>query len=97
MKITPAKDITYASYIGGASKDDLNDIAIDNNNYLYLTGETYSIADFPTTNGAIDTYQEGNSACFVVKLDLNSTNLHYSTFVGVLFHLSAVHLDFYFV
>jgi hypothetical protein len=58
--------LTYATFLGGNSGDEGDDIAIDASGATYVTGYTFS-SDFPTTAGAFDTSLNGIDA-FVVKL-----------------------------
>ena len=50
--------LDYSTFLGGASLDDGNDIAVDGNGSAYVTGTTSS-ADYPTTPGAFDTILDG--------------------------------------
>jgi hypothetical protein len=80
QKGTPS--LIYSTYLGGANPDNGADIAVDNKENVYVSGETWS-EDFPTKN----TYQNymGDADVFVVKLDTTKTgasSLIYSTYFG---------------
>ena len=67
-------------YIGGTAEDVANDIAIDNNGYVYITGSTLSNY-FPVTKYGYDNIINGYKDVFVCKLD-NSLNIISATFIG---------------
>ncbi len=52
--------LLWATYIGGSGKDESFGLVIDNNNDIYVSGDTYS-NDFPTTTCA---YATGPAPCF---------------------------------
>lgn len=72
--------LTFATYLGGSSRDWGAGIAVGGDGAAYVTGGTSS-ADFPTTTGAFDTVLNGDEA-FVVKLTPTGSALSYSTFLG---------------
>ncbi len=73
--------ITYSTYFGGNSADEIGDIAIDDENNIYVVGLTSS-ADFPIVNGyKSELTLEGYYEIFVSKFDA-SGQLIYSTYVG---------------
>ncbi|MFW9924776.1 MAG: SBBP repeat-containing protein [Candidatus Thorarchaeota archaeon] len=59
--------LLHSSYMGGYYTEKGNAIAVDNDNYCYITGYTYS-SDYPTTFGAYDRTNPFCSA-FVTKYD----------------------------
>jgi hypothetical protein len=63
-------DLCYSTYLGGSANESGYDIAVNDYNTIYLTGETNS-SDFPTTFGVFDTTFNGNWDCFAIKIDLN--------------------------
>ncbi len=80
--------LLYSTFLGGYNASDTTDksyaIALDDDNNVYVTGETLA-EDFPTTSGAYTTTHSGDSDVFVSVLDPegNGTNdLLYSTFLG---------------
>jgi hypothetical protein len=72
--------LLYSTYLGGATVDQGNDIAVDSTGNAYVTGFTWS-ADFPTTLNAFDTIYS-NFDAFVTKLNSSGTELLYSTYLG---------------
>ncbi len=71
--------LLYSTYLGGSDTDFGLGITVDNNGYVYVTGTTYS-NDFPTVN-EFQGYQ-GVLDAFVTKIDINSSSLLYSTYLG---------------
>jgi hypothetical protein len=81
-KLDPAgATLAYSTFLGGASSDFGQRIALDSSAHAYAIGTTSS-SDFPTTAGAFDTSWNGNSDAFVTKLDPAGATLAYSTFLG---------------
>jgi len=81
-KLTPTGNATvYSTFLGGKEDDDgAYGIAVDSNNYAYVTGYTES-NDFPTQNpfqGAL----LGAADAFVTKLSQDGSALVYSTYLG---------------
>ena len=81
LVIDPGLD--YSTFLGGASHESANAVAVDASGNAYITGITQS-PDFPTTTGAFDrTGAASNSLeAFVTKLNPAGTALVYSTFLG---------------
>jgi len=73
--------LTYSTYLGGASYDQANGIAIDPSGNVYVTGFTQS-NPFPRAAGALQTAYAGNSDAFVAKLSANGSSLLYSTYLS---------------
>ena len=69
----------YSTFIGEAVN--INAIALDANNNVYITGSTIS-QNFPTTSGAYQTNNAGKNDIFVTKLNSSGSELVYSTFIG---------------
>jgi len=83
--------LTYSTYLGGSANDAGYGIAVDSQNYAYVTGTTTS-RDFPT-NGTDQNFSVGGAPnsnglgsasqiAFVTKLDPNGHYLAYSTYLG---------------
>jgi hypothetical protein len=72
--------LVYSSYIGGNDDELLQAFTVDRAGFVYLTGTTAS-TNFPTT---VNAYQKGNRslAAFVSKVDTQSGQFVYSTYVG---------------
>ncbi len=73
--------LDYSTFLGGTNEDASRGIAVDGSSSAYVTGGTGS-ADFPTTPGAYDTTQNGDSDAFMTKLNTSGSALDYSTFLG---------------
>jgi hypothetical protein len=81
FKLTPAKAVAYASYLGGAGSDEVHSITVDATGQLYATGLTQS-TNFPVTVGAFRIASAGAMDVFVSKLDAAGSALVYSTYYG---------------
>jgi uncharacterized repeat protein (TIGR01451 family) len=73
--------LEFSTYIGGFNADEIEDVQVDGNGFVYLTGTTGSLS-FPTTAGAADTTFNGSSDVFVMKADPSTLSLVYSSFLG---------------
>ena len=73
--------LLYSTYLGGASNDRGNGIALDAAGNAYVTGQTFSSA-FPTTADAFDPTLNGFNDAFVTKLNAAGSGLEYSTYLG---------------
>ena len=75
--------LDYSTYLSGIDDDGGNGIAVDSNNYAYITGHTES-GNFPT-KGASQGVLAGQYDAFVTKLDTTKSgipSLIYSTYLG---------------
>jgi gliding motility-associated-like protein len=83
--------LLFSTYLGGSSADLIQAMVLDEDGYVYLSGQTNS-ADFPTTAGAYQTTFGGSSTtgsywsksgdAFLTKMKPDGTDLVFSTFVG---------------
>ncbi|TAM81964.1 MAG: choice-of-anchor D domain-containing protein [Acidobacteria bacterium] len=81
-KINPAGTaFLYSVFLGGGNLDKATSIAIDSSGDVYLAGYTNS-TDFPTTAGAYQVSNAGNTDAFLTKLNPTGTSLVYSTYFG---------------
>jgi hypothetical protein len=71
--------LLYGSYLGGASRDEGFDVAVDNAGNIYLTGKTAS-DDFPLANAYQSSFG-GDEDAFVSKI-ASDGSLAYSTYLG---------------
>jgi hypothetical protein len=62
--------LIYSSYFGGDSNDYGQGIAIDQMNNIYITGDTWS-DNVPTSPGAFDKTENGQTDIFVTKFSFN--------------------------
>ena len=61
--------LVFSSYFGGSNGDSAFALALDAAGSIYLTGQTSSSSDFPTTPGAFQTlFGGGSSDAFVAKV-----------------------------
>ena len=72
---------TYSTYLGGASNDSGNAVAVDAAGGAYVAGHTTSAA-FPTTAGAFDTALNSGTDAFAARLSPTGSSLVYSTYLG---------------
>jgi len=84
-KISPslagASSLVYSTYLGGTYRDIGHGIAVDGSGNAYVTGETGSI-DFPTTAGAFQSANRGNTNAFMTEMNAAGSALVYSTYLG---------------
>jgi hypothetical protein len=75
--------LVFSTYLGGANleRNQREDLAIDKNGNVVITGETSS-SDFPTTPGAFDTTYNGGADAFVTRLKADGSSLQTSTYLG---------------
>lgn len=71
--------LVFSTFLGGNNLDESHSIVIDDNNSVYLVGDTRS-NDFPMKNAYNNTYG-GNTDTFVTKFSFNGSLL-YSTYLG---------------
>jgi hypothetical protein len=71
--------LVYATYLGGAARNEGGGIAADANGNAYVTG--YTVGGFPTVN-PIQATNAGGSDAFVAKLNPTGSALLYSTLLG---------------
>ncbi len=86
-KISPdGSRLTYSTYLGGTDSAVINDIALDADRNMYVTGETSSV-DFPTTPGVLQEHAgkrhcyAGCTDAFVTKIAASGSALVYSTYL----------------
>jgi len=79
--------LDYSTFFGGGSDDYGYGIFVDDNEVVYVTGDTQSI-DFPTSVGAYDTSYGGGAwnggDAYVLKLKADFSDIVYSTYLGEL-------------
>lgn len=77
-----SSSLFYSTFFGGSDGEGDGRIVSAGNGIVYVAGTTHS-ADFPTTPGAYDTtYNNYVSTVFLAKINLNTKQLLYSTFIG---------------
>jgi len=73
--------LVYSTYLGGSSDDFGRGIAVGPNGLVYIIGNTKS-SDFPLTDSAYQIVLWGPQDAFLSVLDLYSSGLVYSTYLG---------------
>jgi beta-propeller repeat-containing protein len=75
--------LVYSTLLGGAGLDLARSIAVDEDGFAYVTGQTPSL-NFPTTTGAFQPAPGGGGFvdAFVTKLNRAGSALVYSTYLG---------------
>jgi Beta-propeller repeat len=73
--------LVYSTFLGGSGLDLALGVAVDEDGFAYVTGQTASL-NFPTTAGAFQTALGGFSDAFVAKLNRTGSALVYSTYLG---------------
>ena len=81
VKLNPAGQIVYATYLGGASADAGLGIAVDSGGSAYVVGRTSS-QNFPVTAGTVQARPAGGLDAFVAKLSPDGSTLVYATYLG---------------
>lgn len=82
MKVSPdGKNIYYLTYLGGSDMDLPVEIELDEDDNIYVTGQTFS-NDFPVTPNAYDRTYNQKGDTFVLKLSNTGKELIYSTYMG---------------
>lgn len=71
----------YSSYFGGGSYDGIYNIALDNQNRMYVTGGTNSTT-LPTTTGCLHASNQGGIDGFISLFSFNGNSLVASTYIG---------------
>ena len=82
LKLNSAgNSLNFSTYLGDENSDQIYDIAIDQENNIYVVGATSS-PEFPITSNAFDKIYEHSSEGFVTKLSNTGQSIIYSSFVG---------------
>lgn len=84
--IDPLVKLDYSTYLGGSEDDFGQDIAVDRNGNVYITGYTNSL-NFPVKNPCQENYGGGlnwktESDVFITKLSADGSSYVYSTYLG---------------
>ena len=79
LVIDPA--LVFSTYLGGASNDSANAIAVDGSGNVYVAGSAMS-TNFPVAVGALQPFIGGGSDAFVTKIGPSGNALIYSTYLG---------------
>jgi hypothetical protein len=74
-------DLEFSTYLGGTAGEWGFAICLDDDDNVYVQGETLS-NDLPCTSGCYDDYYDGNRDAFLAKLDGTGSRLLYMTYLG---------------
>ncbi|TFG08043.1 hypothetical protein EU522_00195 [Candidatus Thorarchaeota archaeon] len=74
-------NILYSTFLGGDNHERAYDIQLDRSENVYITGYSRS-TDFPMKNGSYCTYNKGLWDCIIVKLNISTNDLLYSSYIG---------------
>jgi hypothetical protein len=72
--------LAFSAYLGGNSGDVAQDVAVDAQGYIYVTGNTHS-SNFPVHH-PIQGMNAGDSDVFVTKFSPEGNEIIYSTYLG---------------
>ena len=79
-KLNPSGSaLVFSTYIGGTDYDEIQNMVVDHDGRIYLTGLTRS-ADYPTVN-PVQGYL-GSGDAFATKLSANGDSILFSTYLG---------------
>jgi hypothetical protein len=73
--------LSFSTYLGGLNSEFCTSAFTGKNDQINVFGETISI-DFPTTPGAYDITNNGDSDFFITVLNRDASSLLFSTFIG---------------
>lgn len=81
--------LLFSTYLGGTSSDLIQSMVMDDNGYIFLTGQTKS-TDFPVTAGAYQTTYGGSGGsswwnggdAFLVKMHPSGSSIEFGTYLG---------------
>jgi hypothetical protein len=81
-KLSPAGDaLVYSTFLGGSHDDRAQGVALDAAGRAFVSGSTVS-SNFPLFNQFQGYPGDGNSNCFVTRLNAAGSALTYSTYLG---------------
>jgi pimeloyl-ACP methyl ester carboxylesterase len=78
---TDGDRLIFSTFLGGDDSDSIEDLAIDEDGFIYAAGITYS-QNFPVSSGAFDSSYNGEGDIFVSKLSPAGDALESSTYLG---------------
>lgn len=82
LKLNPAGDqVIFSSQVGGNGNDIVNDIAIDGNGAVYLTGGTFS-TNYPAIGASQPTFRGGVFDAFLTRINGAGSAIAFSTYLG---------------
>ncbi len=81
-KFSPGGFPIWATYFGDNGGDAAGDIAVDGNNNVLITGDTYSYTGIATSGAFQTIYAGGNSDAYIAKFNASGTILQWATYYG---------------
>jgi len=78
---TSGNAFAYSTYLGGSESDWIENIAVDSEGAIYVTGDTNS-RNFPTQNPIQQSYGGGEYDILISKINASGSALVYSTYLG---------------
>ncbi len=75
------KNVLWSSFIGGSEDDRVEDLVVDEQDNVYITGITSS-PNFPVTENNLSNTLSGSSDAIICKLSANGSELLYSSYLG---------------
>ncbi|HYR86455.1 MAG TPA: SBBP repeat-containing protein [Terriglobia bacterium] len=78
-KLNPAGKVVFATFWGGSGNDTAEDVKLDNEGNIYITGQTSS-PDFPTRNDC--SAFSGKTDAYVTKISADLKTVIFSLFLG---------------
>ncbi len=82
FKLNPEGDtLLYSTYIGGSNYDSAEALLVESSDTVLISGYTNSY-EFPVTEGAFDETYNAVGDGFILKIDINSNVLIFSSFFG---------------
>jgi uncharacterized repeat protein (TIGR01451 family) len=76
LKLNPASDVIYSTYLGGSSSDQGFCIAVDSGESVYIAGPTNS-SNFPTAS-PLQAFNKGSNDAFIAKISTSILDLSVS-------------------
>jgi len=81
-KLNPdGSSLNFSTFIGGSDIDYAEGVFVDANEYVYITGQTYSGLSFPVTPDAYDISPNSIIDVFILKMNPDGSSLNYSSFL----------------
>lgn len=82
LKLDPSGKSVFLTRIGGTGNEEIKDIEVDEEGFIYLTGGTTS-DDFPISSNPIkNTNRRGTWDAFITKLNPEGNEIVFSTYLG---------------
>jgi len=81
LKFTPTGPLSHTVYLGGSGEDVGEDLVVDKQGAVYVTGYTKSNSNFPLID-AFDTTYNGYNEAFVAKVNMDTAQPEFSSYLG---------------